>query len=163
MGEAMIVIGIDLGLSGALAMIDHTGLLQMSDMPIMAHGKGTVKNQVNAAGLAQLLKDWEAGHDKNEFLVVFETVRAMPKQGSASTFSLGHTAGVVEGVVAARGLAHLAITPVEWKKAYRLTSDKEEARALAQRLYPNASLARVKDHNRAEALLISRFAYSKHA
>lgn len=159
----MITIAIDPGLTGALAMIDHNGLQACADMPIMAKSSGTVKNQVNAAALNSLLSEWCNGHDKNEIMVLMETVRAMPKQGSSSTFSLGHTAGIIEGVVAAKGLPHEMVTPHTWKKHFGLDSDKDKARTTAQRLYPEASLARMKDHNRAEAILIARYGYEKHA
>ena len=156
----MIIIGIDPGLTGALCAIGDKGLIDMQDMPIMPRSAGgTVKQQVNAAGLQALLREWVKDHDKNEFLVFFERVNAMPKQGSASTFSLGHTAGIIEGVVCAYGLAHEVITPQSWKKHFKLSSDKDAARALAQRYYPEASLARKKDHNRSEALLIGRYGW----
>ena len=159
----MIIIAIDPGLTGALAMVDHTGLKEMADMPIMAKSSGTVKNQVNAAALTALLREWLSGHSKNEVMVLMESVRAMPKQGSSSTFSLGHTAGIIEGVVAAKCLPHEMVTPQMWKKYFGLDSDKERARTLAQRFYPEASLARMKDHNRAEAILIARYGYERFA
>ena len=156
----MIIIGIDPGLEGALGMLSTSGLVDMQDMPVMPRSAGgTVKQQVNAAALHTLLREWVNGHDKNEFIVFFELVNAMPAQGSASTFSLGHTSGIIEGVVCAAGLAHEIITPQTWKKHFKLGKDKDAARALAQRYYPQASLARKKDHNRAEALLISRYGW----
>lgn len=159
----MLIISVDPGLTGALAMIDHRGLQAIADMPTMAKSSGTVKNQVNAAALTLLLQQWISGHDKNEIMVLMEVVRAMPKQGVATMFSLGHTSGIIEGVVAAKGLPHEMVTPQTWKKHYGLNSDKEKARALAQRLYPEASLSRVKDHNRAEAVLIAAFGYARHS
>lgn len=158
----MLIIGIDPGLTGALALVGKEGLIDMQDMPVMPRSAGgTVKSQVNAAGLHELLKGWATDHDKNEFMVFFERVNAMPKQGSASTFSLGHTSGIIEGVVCAYGLAHVVISPSHWKKHFKLGADKDAARALAQRYYPSASLARKKDHDRAESLLIARYGWEK--
>jgi crossover junction endodeoxyribonuclease RuvC len=155
-----LVIGIDLGLTGAMALIDHHGLLDMRDLPVMPRSSaGSVKNQVNAAGLREVLREWMQGHDKNEAMCFWERVSAMPSQGSASTFSLGHTAGIVEGVVCAVGLAHMLIAPASWKKHFKLPKEKDAARALAQRYYPEASLGRIKDHNRAEAILIARYGW----
>lgn len=157
----MICIGIDPGITGALAAINHRGMLAVSDMPVMQRSKGgaTVKNQVNAAALADLLRQWLEGYDKNEIRIFIERVQAMPKQGVSTMFSMGHTCGIIEGVVAARGYPHELVTPREWKRALKLGSDKGQSRALAQRLYPEASLARAKDHNRAEAILIARYGY----
>lgn len=155
----MLTIGIDPGVTGAIAAIDHKALLRVIDMPVIINGSGggKVKSQVNPAGLAALLREILVGHDKIAVLVLFEQVRAMPAQGVSSVFSLGHTAGAIEAVVATLGLPHRAIPPAKWKKHYKLTSDKEQARGLAQQLYPSASLARMKDHNRAEAILIARY------
>ncbi|HVA19802.1 MAG TPA: hypothetical protein VMU55_06495 [Solirubrobacteraceae bacterium] len=166
----MIVIGIDIGLSGALAC-HGKGLIAVADMPTMQRGDGgaTVRYQVNAAGLAELLRAWIVGYDKNEVMVVIEKVSAMPRalngrsQGGASTFSLGLSAGIVEGVVSAMHLPHELVPPARWKAALKVPKGKPAARALAQRLYPGVNLSRVKDHNRAEAILIGLYGYRKHA
>lgn len=176
----MRVISIDLGLTGAIAAVDRNGLADLRDLPTMLKSGGAVKSQVNAAALADLLLELISGHDKNEIMVILEGVRAMPSQGSASTFSLGHTAGICEGVVSTLRLPHKMIAPAMWKNHFGIRAEKTEkgdtsgkarakeaakeaARTMAQRLYPNAPLARKKDHNRAEAILIARYGYEKHA
>jgi crossover junction endodeoxyribonuclease RuvC len=58
------------------------------------------------------------------------------------------------------------VTPVTWKKALGLpggAKNKGVVRARAQRLYPQAPLTRVMDHNRAEAIMIARYGYEQHA
>ena len=168
----MIVIGIDLGLSGAIAKLVDGNLQDMADMPVMLRGtaNASVKNQVNAAALHQLLAAWTPEVDRRvECLVLMERVQAMGaskngrSQGVSSSFSLGHTAGIVEGVVTSMGFAHEIITPQSWKKALGVGKDKDEARAMAQRWYPSAPLARQKDHNRAEAILIARYGHQRNA
>lgn len=170
----MQIIGIDPGITGALALIDHTGLRECVDMPIMLRGKGegAVKNQVNPAALREILQAWGNDHDRNEFMVVIENQRPFrlpgnKPQGSSSVFSLGLTTGIIEGVVSAMRFAHELVEPAEWKKALKLSAKgpakKAIARTMAQRLYPDADLARIKDHNRAEAILIARYGYEKHA
>jgi len=153
----MLIIGIDPGITGAIAALDHTGLLSVDDIPTMACGKGgrRRKHQVNAAGLSALLMERVDGRS-NEVLVVLERVNSMPGQGVAGVFSLGDTFGSIRGVVAALGLPLELVTPQTWKKHFRLPSDKELARAKAIELYPGAPLGRVKDHGRAEAILIAR-------
>lgn len=161
----MIVVGIDPGISGAIAAVDHRGLRWVADMPIMPRGAGGayVKNQVAPAALSQLLQERLAEHDKNEIHVLLEAVGAMPKQGVASTFSLALTAGLIEGVLAARGYPHELVRPQEWKKAMGLSASKDQARMKAARFYPEADIHRVKDHNRAEAILIARYGYERRA
>ena len=167
------VIGIDPGLTGALAVVGPGGLEHVEDMPVMqrALAAGKVKNQVNAAAVTQLLKEWTRGYDTVEILVVLEhqapfRIPGNKPQGSSSTFSLGHTAGILEGVVVALGFPHRTVTPTVWKKALGLpggAKNKEVARTRAQRLYPEAALTRVKDHNRAESLLIARYGWETYA
>lgn len=169
----MLVIGIDPGLSGALAMVGPKGLQAVADMPTMTRGNGAakVKNQVNAAALAQLLREWTSGHDRVEILVVLEhqapfRIPGKKPQGSASVFSLGHTTGIIEGVVVACRFSTVEITAGKWKRAFSVPGGREnkgKARELAQRFYPDADLARKKDHNRAEAILIARYGYQEHA
>ena len=168
------VIGIDPGLSGALAIIGQKGLAAVHDIPVMQRGMaaGKVKNQVNAAAVTQLLKEWTNGFDRRtEVLVVLEhqapfRVPGAKPQGSSSVFSLGHTAGILEGVVVALGIPHREVTPVTWKKALGLpggAKNKGVVRARAQRLFPEAPLTRVMDHNRAEAIMIAHWGYREFA
>lgn len=175
----MIIIGIDPGLTGAVANIGHRGELlhAIADMPTMQRGAGTgaVKNQVNAGALAELLRGWLEPFDSNEVRILIEEAQSMPAavrgkggqikivQGGASIFSTGLTAGLVEGVVAALRFPHELVRPNIWKKAVKHASTKEQARALAARMYPEASLHRMKDHNRAEALLIARYGHERYA
>lgn len=159
------MIGIDPGLTGAVAAIDHRGLRALHDMPTMARSAGgaSVSHQVNAAALANILQELAAEHDKNEVLILIERVSGMPKQAMGSTFSLGLTAGLIEGAAAARGYAHELVAAPTWKKHHGIrapkqpTLAKEQARAIAQRLYPAAELHLKKHHNRAEAILIARY------
>ena len=129
-------------------------------MPIMAKGAGAgrVKNEVNAADLSALLRQWVSGNP-DEVMCVLERVSSMPQQGVAGVFSLGDTMGCIRGVIAARGYPLTYVTPQRWKKYYGLASDKELARAKAIQLYPEADFGRKKDHNRAEAALLGRWGW----
>lgn len=173
----MIIVGIDPGLTGALGMVGHDGqYLGCVDIPTMQRGEGaSVKNQVNVGALAAQLKEWLRDYDKNEVAVVVERVQPMPAvrhtpgqgkgfqiiQGSASTFSLGHTAGCVEATVTVLGYPLHLVQPGKWKKVLGLTSSKEQCRAAAIRLFPDAPLSRMKDHNRAESLLLARYGHQE--
>lgn len=170
----IIVIGVDPGLTGALALMTHNGLQACRDIPIMlkGNGGGAVKNQIDPGALDELLRSWTSGHEKNEFMVEIESqgpVRLPGNKilGGASAFSLAYTAGVIEGVVAALRLPREFVAPAIWKKALGLTAkgpDKKAlARAMAARYYPEADFTLVKSHNRAEAALIARYGYERHA
>ena len=154
------VMGIDPGLSGGIAMLKESGLVATAEMPIAMKGAGTgkVKNEVNGAALNILLREWVAGQS-DEVIVVVEQVSSMPEQGVASVMSLGDSRGCIRGVIAARGYPMHWVTPQRWKKHFGLQADKELARAKAIQLYPEAPLSRKRDHNVAEAILIARFGW----
>lgn len=51
------------------------------------------------------------------------------------------------------------VAPQTWKRFYGLSSDKGAALAMARQFWPHyEALKRAKDHNRAEAALIARWA-----
>lgn len=154
-------IGIDPGLSGAIALVDYSGIFkEVLDIPTMMKGtgKGVVKKQLNAKELQNIIA-WmiaEYGH----LHAYVENVNSMPGQGVSSVFSLGDTCGVIRAVLACENIPVDFIAPITWKKYYKLTRDKEEARAKAIKLYPDAAqyLTNVGHHNRAEAILMARYA-----
>lgn len=158
------IIGIDPGLTGAIAILGEDGLLKsVHDMPTMmtGTGKGKVKNKVNCYKLAEIITDALDDRRMVEPVEVFlEKVSSMPGQGVAGVFSLGKSAGAVEGVVGALGIILHEVTPQKWKKGAGLIgSEKDAARTLAQQLYPDAPLARKKDIGRADAILIARHGF----
>ena len=164
----MIIVGIDPGLSGAIALLAPDGLKRVSDMPTMLrHAGGTVKNQVDPRGLQELLREMVHGHDRNEFMVVIEQQQAMGGgMGASTVFSLGLTAGIIEAVVAAMNLPHELVIPKDWKKAIGLTAKVKDAkglaRTMAQRCYPEAELHLAKHHNRAESILLAKYGQLKY-
>lgn len=153
----MITIGIDPGLSGAIGVLRDGVYVAVLDMPTVAKGSGVVKNEVDPAGLATLLRQHAPAEEA--VAVALERVNAMPGQGSSSIFSLGDSFGCARAVVAACRLELTYMTPVQWKKHFKLTSDKELGRALAVRMFPEAPLNLKKHADRAEALLMARWLY----
>jgi crossover junction endodeoxyribonuclease RuvC len=150
-------IGVDPGLSGAIAIL-HDGGYAVYDIPTMSKGSGTVKTEINARGMADIFRK----QVNSSPIAALERVNAMPGQGVASVFSLGDSFGVCRAVLACQSIPTIYITPTEWKKHYKLTSDKEEARAMAIKLFPHAELHLKKHIDRAEALLIANYIREKH-
>jgi crossover junction endodeoxyribonuclease RuvC len=151
----MITIAIDPGLSGAIGVLRDGQYVNVYDMPIVSKGSGSVKNEVDPAGIISILKQYE----NDPQIVVVERVNAMPGQGSSSTFSLGDSFGCARSAAAACELSLFYVSPVTWKKYFKLPSDKEAGRALAIRLYPTAPLNLKKHADRAESLLMARWLY----
>lgn len=157
----MLTIGVDPGLSGAIAVCVNGVLREVADLPTVLVGGGSVKRQIDPAALAAIIRDWRARYGVDSEMAAIERVASRPKQGVASVFSLGHSAGIIAGVVAALGVPSAMVAPQVWKRAYMLGKDKAEARAMASGLFPDhaGKWARVKDDGRAEAALLARYAF----
>ena len=153
-----VAIGIDPGLTGALAFIPHEqpDSPWVLDMPVIEHGKGFVKRAVDLPTLAESLRHLSI---LGEPYAIMERVTAFPGQGVGSMFSLGMSFWGVAGVLAALGVPLQLVEPKAWKASYGLDKDKAKSLALARRLFPAVDLSRKKDHNRAEALLIAKWGF----
>jgi crossover junction endodeoxyribonuclease RuvC len=145
----MIFAAIDPGsVHAAIAVFhDHT--------PVFVDDLRTVNGMLDSTAFAHALSDMRV-----ERLVV-ENVHAMPKQGVSSTFRFGMGVGIIHGVAGALRLPLTLVTPSQWKAFHSLRQDKEAARQLAIRKWPdhNRHLDRKKDADRAEALLIGDWYY----
>ena len=153
----MRIIGIDPGLSGGIAILDNSKVIELFDMPVMPDGKKN-KRQLNSAHLAKLIKD----NIKNleDTVMVVEQVNAMPGQGVTSMFNFGQTFGAIKGICAALGLPIFFVRPAKWKKHFELiNSSKDSSRTKAIEMYPSISekLSKKKDVNKSDAILIGRY------
>ena len=95
-----------------------------------------------------------------EVSVVVEQVNAMPGQGVTSMFNFGQTFGAIKGICAALELPIFFVRPSKWKKHFELiNSSKDASRTKAIEMYPKLSkeLAKKKDVNKSDAILIARF------
>jgi len=153
----MKIIGIDPGLSGAIAVLENVKVLSLFEMPVMAEGKKN-KRQLNSAQLVNIIKENTNGDE--EIAVIVEQVNAMPGQGVTSMFNFGQTFGAIKGVCAALGLPIFFVRPSKWKKYFELiNSSKDASRTKVIEMYPSFSkqLAKKKDVNKSDAILIARF------
>jgi hypothetical protein len=144
--------GIDIGVAGALALLDEAGgLIEIADMPVLRDGPKN-RASVNAPLLAEIVYRWHAG------AAYIEYVGARPGEGAVGAFAFGRSRGVVEGVLGACGVPASHIAPASWKRGLGLNfAGKDASRSEAIRRWPNhaALFARVKDDGRAEAALIA--------
>ena len=142
------ILGIDPGVTGAIAFFfpETTSRIVAQDLPL-ANG------EISAPLLADLIRTYAPS------LAIIERVSAMPGQGVVSMFNFGRAYGDVRGVIGALSIPTHYATPQKWKRHFRLSSDKEEARALALRLFPACAehFRLKKHHGRAEAALIAKF------
>ena len=148
----MSIIGVDIGVNGAIAhLTDDGNLLGVYDMPALDGGNGG-RRAVNAPLLADVIAKLHASHAYVEY------VGARPGEGAVGAFSFGRSRGVVEGVCAALVLPVTMITPPRWKRLVGIVAgkNKELSRSEAVRRWPGLAtmFSRVKDDGRAEAALI---------
>ena len=153
----MHIIGIDPGLTGAVAVLPE-GLF--FDTPVASVKKGGKKVYLVAEMVALFLV-YRASEVPDRAHVYIEDVHAMPGQGVSSTFSFGRGYGLWEGIVAALGIPYTLVSPVRWKRAMMdgMGKEKGASRIRAGQLFPRfiGQLTRVKDHGRADALLIAEY------
>ena len=153
----MKIIGIDPGLSGAIAVLENNKVLNIFDIPVMSEGKKN-KRQLNSALLVNLLK--ENIIDNEDVAIVVEQVNAMPGQGVTSMFNFGQTFGAIKGICAALGLPIFFVRPAKWKKHFELiNSSKDASRTKVIEMYPYIAekLSKKKDVNKSDAILIARY------
>jgi crossover junction endodeoxyribonuclease RuvC len=152
-----VIIGIDPGITGAIACLVDGELLDVEDMPTFTEMRGKRNvTTVSPSGVTNVLDEF-AVNGVNEPLVIIERVHATPQMGVTSAFNFGDGYGVLRGCVAALGYPVRYVEPSVWKKAAGLTADKGGSRRLASERWPAVAqlFARVKDDGRAEAALIA--------
>ena len=166
----MIIFGIDPGISGAICVLkgEEGRIIEVYEMPTMIDGKKN-KRQVKGAEGTNIFKK-ELINENNRIessenyekiaKVVVEHVTAMPGQGVTSMFNFGQSFGVIKGICAALKLPIYFVRPTKWKKHFNLIkTNKDASRTKVIETYPNISskLARKKDSNKADAILIARY------
>ena len=155
----MKIIGIDPGLSGAIAVLENNKVLNIFDMPVMSEGKKN-KRQLNSAQLVSIIK--KNIESNEEVAVVVEQVNAMPGQGVTSMFNFGQSFGILKGICSAMQLPMYFVRPAKWKKYFNLiNSEKDASRTRAIEIFPyfSSQLSKKKDANKADAILIASFYY----
>lgn len=149
-------IGIDPGLSGALAVLgSDRGLELIVDLPIV---RDRSLAWVDGGELQAILIDATRGRPA---CALVERVGSMPKQGIASAFKFGCGLGSVLSVLQAVRVSIEFTTPAAWKAALHLGTDKRASIDRARLLYPYADLTLAKHDGRAEALLIAHYALTR--
>ncbi|CAJ0867500.1 hypothetical protein AMST5_01960 [freshwater sediment metagenome] len=150
----MIVLGIDPGLDGAIAVLSDDGeLVAIHDMPTLLDGaKG--RRAVNPALLAHIVYSTQATG------AFCELVGPRPTDGTTGAFGFGRTRGIIEGVAAAVGIPLTMVAPPVWKRCAGIAPGKENkdsARSVAISRWPSQAglFARKADCDRAEAALIA--------
>ena len=157
-----VFVGIDPGLSGAIAGIDATGKVwELCDTPILTIQKARgPRREFDVALMVRTLAGIRDAYQVRR--VVLERVLPMPgsARGSIGAFGIGRSAGLWEGMLAALGLRVELVVPRAWQaKILGGFAGKDGSRLKACQLFPDAAdrLARKKDDGRADGLLLAEY------
>jgi crossover junction endodeoxyribonuclease RuvC len=151
------IMGIDPGVSGAVAIFEGTNLLDAFDMPVVETQSG--KRKKRRISPEMLVAEIEE-HIDHLSRVYIEDVHAMPGQGVTSMFAFGEAAGLIRGVCAGLKVPVHLISPVTWKRGLKLQgAGKDASRAMAARIWPQKAglFKRQRDDGRAEAALLAHY------
>lgn len=161
-----LVVGVDVGIGGAIAFLDLTGtLMSVEDMPVDEVQVGRhVRSRVSDIRLLGMLEGGPGGYafierpegrpmpgrDKATGQII------MRQPGAAGMLAFGESFGIVRCACVAKGFAITETRPGEWKRSMGVPADKDQARRRAAELFPAFAKAfvRKKDDGRAEACLI---------
>ena len=162
-------IGIDPGLSGAIAVIQYDGQV-VTVLPIPLAGK-----EIDVKCIIKwLIKKATVQKDgifyKRDATVYIEAVHSMPGQGVSSVFKFGFVTGILHGIIRTLGIPLYTVTPQAWKKEILAGTDKSKQASIdyVARTYPNVSLKRTErsttyDHNMSDAICIAEYCRRKHS
>ncbi len=150
------IVGIDVGVHGALALVAQENdaaptIVDVIDIPVVGSG---AKERVNVL----LIQEWLLRH--KPLTAFLERTQAFPLQGRSSAFKFGRATGALEAVITLCAIPLEIIEPSIWKRYFHLPGkDKEAARLRSITLFPAAHqlFARKRDHQRSEAVLIALY------
>ena len=155
----MLIIGIDPGISGSICFFEDGKIIDVVEMPTMTEGKKN-KKQVNGSQVYNEIRKRIDKKDKRDIKVIIEQVSAMPGQGVTSMFNFGQSFGILKGMCSAMQLSMYFVRPAKWKKYFNLiNSEKDASRTKAIEIFPyfSSNLAKKKDANKADAILIASY------
>ena len=160
------IIGIDTGITGALAFYDPAKQeIKVWDIPTKTFevagktkaGNKKKRREVDLDALSKILINLRS---KNVREVVIEKVHASPNDGAAQGFNFGKVYGQVVGLCHGLGFEITQCSPQAWKREFNLIgTDKEAARQLAIEIWGCEYFKLKKHHNRADSAFIAAFGH----
>lgn len=147
----MILVGIDPGRKGGIAIFRGTQLVSAGPMP-------TNKEGMDYGKIVKILR-----FPDSDKIAYIERVHAMPSQGVVSMFSFGKGYGSLLGILHSLGYDVREVRPQDWKGFYSLKGKNKDASIRkCKELYPDIDLrpsrrCRTDSDGIAEAVLIGRY------
>lgn len=161
-----VYVGIDPGLSGAIAAIDGDGrLISAARTPVLKpSGKGKT-----VYDLPEMVRAVEEISESGRWIarVALEQVSAMPHDGVTSSFRFGTGWGLWRGILAALRVPTILVRPQAWQGETlagkpRGKDSKTSAVAVAKSLFPSIPIRYKADWGMADAVLMAEWARRTH-
>lgn len=155
----MIIIGIDPGKDGFIAILTDGGNPEFHPTPTIKISKGG-KRAYDTTEMKSILESADPD------MVVLEKQQAMPGQGVSSMFQIGLGFGLWQGIVIGLGFKIMIPHPRTWQKVMHrdIPGDDTKGRSIlaAQRLFPDVDLrkserARKPHDGKADSLLLAEY------
>lgn len=147
------ILGVDIGMSGALSFYDGAELICYS-MPVYEVTGGNELDILRISDIIRTNAPTEA---------YIEKALLMPINGKKSYQKLGEAEGAFKGILCALKIPYTIVRPQEWKKHMQCPAEKDGARMRASQLFPE--WAHYWDKKTldgvAEAAMISLYGYKK--
>jgi hypothetical protein len=158
----MIVLAVDIGLTGALAAVDSRQTCSVLDLPTLEDGK---TRRIDGKALIFAIRALVPIGETATLVIEDVRPRSFGNQGKQtnsmhSQGSMMRSRGIVEAVCDIARVQIKLVQPQTWKRSFGLIGkDKDAGREVALRLYPQAAgeLKLKKHHNRADAILIAHW------
>lgn len=154
------ILGIDIGNKGAIALIDGDKIVDIIDMPIYAKSI-----YINKGGKPALIVDsvklfeYLTSKSKVDFAVVEEPITPFNKAPqsivSVSKSAIGY--GIVRACLEITGIEFHNIKPAKWKKVLGVSANKQSSIDACHNIFDNSHdfVNKMKHDGRAEACLIA--------
>jgi crossover junction endodeoxyribonuclease RuvC len=126
------IVGIDPGLTGAIAILGDDNTLVCHTMPIFEPEKA--RRTINEAEVIGIFRSHNIRH---VFIELVGGGMTGKKQGGNTMFNFGEGYGILKGITAALQIPRSFVPPAVWKRYFRLLkTDKEASRARASEIFP---------------------------
>lgn len=145
------ILGLDNGLSGALAFYNVEEIM-IYDMPVFEIKR---RKEIDVQKLKEIILNDRPAH------CFIEKLTPLPKISGLTAFSMGHSEGLITGILSGYNVPFTFVRPKDWKSKMACPKDKDGARMRASQLMPEfAHNWPLKKHDgRAEAALIALYGY----
>lgn|GEM_PF-3240151 len=114
MNKFEIIIGIDVGLSGGISVLESDSI---SAQKIPVKSVVVNKKKKNVYDTEKIVEILAKYKDK-KVLFIQEAVSCMPHEGAVSSFSFGKSSGLTLGMASALGFKIVEVHPQKWKKYF---------------------------------------------